>query len=90
MKFLDDDILLTTPLARDLFHNYAENLKIIDYHCHINQNQILNDKQFKNITELWLYGDHYKWRLIRNCGVDEYYITGKASDYEKFEAFAKC
>lgn len=90
MNFLDDNILLTSPLAIELFNDYAKNLSVIDYHCHINQSLILQNKSFANITELWLYGDHYKWRLMRNCGVDEKYITGNATDFEKFEAFAKC
>lgn len=89
MNFLNDDILLTSPLAKELY-SLAKELPIIDYHCHIDAKQILNDKKFENITQLWLCGDHYKWRLMRNCGVEEKYITGGASDYEKFEAFAKC
>ena len=90
MKFLSDDILLTSPLAKELYCSYAKDLPIIDYHCHINPYDILQDKKFGNITRLWLYGDHYKWRLMRNCAVEEKYITGDADDYQKFEAFANC
>lgn len=90
MNFLDDDILLNSPLAKELYSSFAKELPVIDYHCHINPQQILEDKKFKSITELWLSGDHYKWRLMRNCGVNEKYITGDASEFEKFESFAKC
>ena len=74
--FLDKDFLLSTPTAQKLFHEYAENMPIIDYHCHINPQEIAEDKMFSNITEVWLGGDHYKWRQMRSNGVDEYYITG--------------
>ncbi|MBQ4042832.1 MAG: glucuronate isomerase, partial [Clostridia bacterium] len=87
-KFLDSNFLLKTEVARELFHTYAEKLPIIDYHCHINPKDIAEDKQYANITELWLGGDHYKWRAIRSAGVPEKYITGDASDYEKFKAYA--
>lgn len=90
MEFLSEDLLLTSPLSRRLYQAYAKDMPIIDYHCHINPHDILKDKKFENITQLWLYGDHYKWRLMRNCGVEEKYITGDAGDFEKFEAFAKC
>ena len=86
--FLNEDFLLKTEVARELFHNYAEKLPIIDYHCHINPKEIAEDRKYSNITELWLGGDHYKWRAIRSAGVDEKYITGDASDYEKFKAYA--
>ncbi|MBR2848621.1 MAG: glucuronate isomerase [Clostridia bacterium] len=86
--FLNEDFLLKTEVARELFHNYAEKLPIIDYHCHINPKEIAEDRQYSNITELWLGGDHYKWRAIRSAGVEEKYITGDASDYEKFKAYA--
>lgn len=89
MQFLDDKILLESDLAIKIYNNYAKNLPIIDFHCHIDQRQILKGKKFKNITELWLGGDHYKWRLMRNFGIDEKYITGNASDREKFKAFCK-
>lgn len=90
MEFLSDDILLTSQLAKDLYRSYARDLPIIDYHCHIDPKDILQDRKFENITQLWLYGDHYKWRLMRNCGADERFITGGADDFQKFEAFARC
>lgn len=86
-KFMDADFLLSTETARVLYHNYAEKLPIIDYHCHLSPKEIAEDKRYTNITEVWLYGDHYKWRAMRACGVDEKYITGDASDYERFKAF---
>jgi glucuronate isomerase len=88
-KFLDENFLLSNETAKKLYHNYAKNLPIIDYHCHIQQDEILENKQFKNLTEIWLYADHYKWRAMRSCGVDERYITGDANDYDKFLAWAK-
>lgn len=88
MKFLNDDFLLDTPLSKKLFHEYAEKLPIIDYHSHVVPSMIAEDYKFKSITELWLGGDHYKWRLMRNCGIDESLITGKADDFSKFKAFA--
>ncbi|MBQ7922134.1 MAG: glucuronate isomerase [Clostridia bacterium] len=87
--FMDKNFLLSTETARILYHNYAEKLPIIDYHCHVNPKDIAEDKQYSNITELWLGGDHYKWRAIRSAGIDEKYITGDASDYEKFKAYAQ-
>ena len=89
MKFLDKDFLLTTDAAKTLYHNYAENMPILDYHCHISPMEIATNKKFDNITQLWLGGDHYKWRQMRSNGVSEKYITGDASDYEKFEMWAK-
>lgn len=90
--FLDDDFLLTTPTARTLFHEHAEHLPIIDYHCHLNPNEIASDANFSGIVEAWLggndYGDHYKWRLMRANGVPEELVTGKADDWDKFQAFA--
>lgn len=86
-KFLQDDFLLTTPTAEHLYRTYAKVLPIIDYHCHLSPAEIAENKAFSNITEAWLYGDHYKWRAMRACGVDEKYITGDASDYEKFRAY---
>lgn len=85
--FLTNDFLLTTATAKTLYHTYAEQLPIIDYHCHLSPREIAEDKHYANITEVWLYGDHYKWRAMRSCGVDEKYITGDASDYEKFRAW---
>ena len=93
-QFLDQDFLLSTETAANLFHNYAEKLPIIDYHCHINPKEIALDHKFDNITQVWLGGDHYKWRLMRSYGIDEYYITGNAPDKEKFikwaDTLSKC
>lgn len=88
-RFMDKDFLLTTPTARTLYHEYAEKLPIMDYHCHVSPKEIYENRVFHNLTELWLEGDHYKWRLMRNNGVEEYYITGDAPDREKFYQFAK-
>jgi glucuronate isomerase len=87
--FMDKDFLLETETAKRLFHQYAEHTPILDYHCHINPREIAEDRRFENITQVWLGGDHYKWRLMRSCGVDERYITGDASDYEKFVKWAE-
>lgn len=87
-KFMGKNFLLTNPTAKVLYHTYAAELPIIDYHCHVSPKEIAEDKMYSNITELWLGGDHYKWRAIRSCGVDEEYITGSASDYDKFKAYA--
>ena len=87
-QFLDQDFLLSTETAAKLFHNYAEKLPIIDYHCHINPKDIAFDRKFDNITQVWLGGDHYKWRLMRSHGIDEHYITGNAPDKEKFMKWA--
>ena len=80
MSFINKDFLLTNKTAKKLYHDYAENMPIIDYHCHINPQEIYENKKFKNITEIWLGGDHYKWRLIRSNGVPENEITGDADD----------
>ena len=87
--FLDKDFLLKNETAKKLFSKVAKDLPIFDYHCHLNPREIAEDKRFKNITEIWLYGDHYKWRFMRSMGVEERYCTGDASDYEKFMAYAK-
>ena len=87
--FLDEDFLLQTKTARTLYHEFAKGMPIIDYHNHLPPDQILSDKVFKNITEIWLYGDHYKWRAMRTNGINEKYCTGNASDYEKFEKWAE-
>ena len=87
---MDQDFLLQTDVAKKLFHDYAEKMPVLDYHCHINPKEIAEDRQFENITQVWLGGDHYKWRFMRSCGVDEYYITGGASDKEKFLKWAEC
>jgi len=86
--FMDDDFLLSNETAKTLYHNYAKQVPIIDYHCHINPQEIAEDRQFDNITQVWLGGDHYKWRQMRTNGIEEQYITGNASDYEKFEQWA--
>lgn len=86
---MDQNFLLTTGMARELYHTYAEELPIIDYHCHISPQEIAEDRHFDNITEIWLSGDHYKWRQMRSNGVEERYITGDATDYEKFCQWAK-
>lgn len=87
-NFMDDDFLLKNKTAKDLYHGTAKLLPIIDYHCHINPKDIAEDTVYENITQLWLYGDHYKWRAMRCNGIDEKYITGDASDYDKFEKWA--
>lgn len=87
--FITDDFLLYNETARELFHNTAKNLPIIDYHNHLNQYEILEDKNYSNLAEVWLGGDHYKWRGMRANGISEDYITGNKSDYEKFLAWAK-
>ena len=88
-KFMDENFLLSNQTAIDLYHNYAKDMPIIDYHCHINPKEIYENKKFNNITEAWLYGDHYKWRAMRSNGIDEKYITGDESDYDKFLAWSK-
>lgn len=87
--FITDDFLLFNETAKVLFHGTAKGLPIIDYHNHLNQKEILQDKNFTNLSEIWLGGDHYKWRALRANGVDEAYITGDKSDYEKFLAWSK-
>jgi len=87
--FLNEDFLLQSPTAQTLYHDFAAKMPIIDYHNHLVPQQIAEDKQFDNITQIWLYGDHYKWRAMRAHGVDEKYITGNASDEEKFMKWAE-
>ena len=87
-KFIDDNFLLHTKTAQELYHGFAKAMPIIDYHNHLSPEQIANDINFENLTQLWLYGDHYKWRAMRANGVHEKYITGEAGDYEKFEHWA--
>ena len=87
--FMDEEFLLQTKTARQLFHEYAEKMPVIDYHCHINPQEIAEDRVFENITQVWLGGDHYKWRMIRSNGVPEEEITGSASDRIKFQRFAE-
>ena len=81
--------LLSTETAQRLFHSYAETMPVLDYHCHISPEEIATDRRFENITQVWLGGDHYKWRFMRSCGVDEAYITGNASDRDKFFKWAE-
>jgi glucuronate isomerase len=88
-SFLDQDFLLNTKTAQRLYHEYASELPIIDYHCHLPPDQIAQDINFNNLTHAWLYGDHYKWRAMRANGVNEAYITGNKSDQEKFEKWAE-
>ena len=87
--FMDKDFLLSTDTAKKLFHEIAEPMPVLDYHCHINPREIAEDRKFENITQVWLGGDHYKWRQMRSNGVDEYYITGDAPDREKFQKWAE-
>ncbi|MBK4734340.1 glucuronate isomerase [Noviherbaspirillum pedocola] len=87
--FMDQNFLLDTETARRLYHDVAADLPIIDYHSHLQQSEIAARKTFRNLAELWLGGDHYKWRVMRAAGVDEQYITGSASDIEKFRAFCR-
>ena len=84
-----DDFLLQSKVAKSLYHEYAEKMGIYDYHCHLPAEQIAEDRNFDNLTQIWLYGDHYKWRAMRTNGVDERYCTGDAGDWEKFEKWAQ-
>lgn len=88
-EFMDEDFLLETETARILYHQYASKVPILDYHCHISPQEIAEDRKFENITQLWLGGDHYKWRQMRSNGVEESYITGDAPDREKFRKWAE-
>lgn len=88
-SFITEDFLLQSQFAKMLYHDYAKNLPIIDYHCHLPPEDIANNKQFDNLTKIWLEGDHYKWRALRTLGVDEQFITGTASDKGKFLQWAK-
>ncbi len=87
--FMDQDFLLQTQTAKELYHEFAAKVPVLDYHCHINPQEIAKDRKFENITQVWLGGDHYKWRQMRSNGVDEYYITGDAPDREKFQKWAE-
>ncbi|MBE6635660.1 MAG: glucuronate isomerase [Ruminococcaceae bacterium] len=88
-EFLGKDFLLDSATASELYYGYAEKMPIYDFHCHLNPREIYEDKQYRSLTEVWLAGDHYKWRLLREFGVDERYITGDASDEEKFREYAR-
>ena len=87
-KFLDENFLLQNKTAQTLYHEFAKEMPIIDYHNHLSPEQIANDINFANLTQVWLYGDHYKWRAMRTNGINEKYITGDASDFEKFQQWA--
>lgn len=87
-KFMDKDFLLDTDMAKKLYHEYAEDMPICDYHCHLSPKEIYENQPPENISQLWLSGDHYKWRAMRSCGVEEKYCTGDATPREKFEKFA--
>jgi glucuronate isomerase len=87
--FLDENFLLQNKTAEKLYHDFAKHMPVIDYHCHLPQTQIASNHQFQNLTQAWLYGDHYKWRAMRTNGVDESFCTGDKPDYEKFEQWAK-
>ena len=88
-SLISDDFLLESEQARSLFFGYAEKLPIIDYHCHLSPKDIASSRSFENLTQIWLAGDHYKWRAMRTCGVDERFITGAASEREKFQKWAE-
>jgi glucuronate isomerase len=88
-KFMTKDFLLYSKSAKKLYHSYASKMPIFDWHCHLPVKQIAEDTVFENITQIWLYGDHYKWRAMRTSGLDEKYCTGDASDFDKFSAWAK-
>jgi len=88
--FLNEHFLLETKTAQQLYHEFARDLPIIDYHCHLPPDQIAEDHRFENLTKIWLDGDHYKWRAMRTLGIDEKFITGDAEDLQKFEQWAAC
>jgi len=88
-NFITENFLLSNKTAQYLYHNHAKDLPIIDYHCHLPVQEIAEKKKFENLTQVWLYGDHYKWRAMRTNGVNEKYITGDATDFEKFMAWAE-
>src|SRR5690625_354039 len=87
-SFIHDDFLLKSEASKWIYHDYAKDLPIIDYHCHLPPDEIANNQGYETITDIWLAGDHYKWRALRNFGVDERYITGDASKEEKFKKWA--
>ena len=89
-NFMDENFLLQTETAQKLYHEHAAKMPIIDYHCHLIPQMVADDYKFKSLTEIWLGGDHYKWRAMRTNGVDERYCTGKdTTDWEKFEKWAE-
>ena len=87
--FINDDFLLHSDVARELYHDHAKHQPIFDYHCHLPPDQIAADRRFENLYQIWLEGDHYKWRAMRSNGVAERFCTGDASDREKFNAYAR-
>src|SRR5438874_6154852 len=89
MSFIDDDFLLSTPTAQRLYREFAAPQPILDYHCHLSPRDIAENRRFANLYQIWLEGDHYKWRAMRANGVPEKYITGDAAPYEKFLAWAR-
>ena len=89
MTFLTEDFLLTNPIAIELYHNYAQEQPIFDYHSHLSPQLIADDYQFTNLYDVWLKGDHYKWRAMRTNGITEEYCTGNKSDYKKYLAYAQ-
>lgn len=89
-NFNGNDFLLNCGVAKELYENHSKDMPIIDYHCHIDAKEIYENRRFNTITEAWLEADHYKWRAMRICGVDEYYITGNAGDFEKFQKWSEC
>ena len=88
-SFIQDNFLLENKYAEELYFYHAKKMPIIDYHCHLSAKDIAEDRGFNNLTDMWINGDHYKWRAMRTLGIDEQYITGNATDEEKFEAWAK-
>ncbi|MDG6268600.1 glucuronate isomerase [Glaesserella parasuis] len=88
-EFMCEDFLLSNDIARTLYHDYAKDQPIFDYHCHLSPKEIAENRQFKDLAEIWLEGDHYKWRAMRTAGIDEYFITGGASHLEKYQSWAR-
>ncbi|HTD94840.1 MAG TPA: glucuronate isomerase, partial [Chitinophagaceae bacterium] len=88
-QFLDENFLLKTRTAQRLYHEFAKDMPIIDYHCHLPPQQIAEDTRFENLTQAWLYGDHYKWRAMRTNGAEEGYCTGSKPDFEKFKKWSE-
>ncbi|MBR4103243.1 MAG: glucuronate isomerase, partial [Thermoguttaceae bacterium] len=87
-RFITENFLLQTKSAERLYREYAADMPIVDYHCHLSPREIADDRRFENMTQIWLGGDHYKWRALRAAGVDERFVTGDASDWEKFARWA--
>ncbi|MCA9412489.1 MAG: glucuronate isomerase, partial [Candidatus Omnitrophica bacterium] len=85
---IHEDFLLESETARELYHNHAKDKPIIDYHCHLSPEEVAKDHRYENLTQIWLYGDHYKWRAMRAAGIEERFVTGDAPDWDKFMAWA--